>query len=68
MTLNQITRRVRPVKVSDEKRLINRGWKKLTPLQVRQFAKDDCKIAMKVVGGMMYELQILNGNTYIRRF
>jgi hypothetical protein len=55
-------------RTSDEKRLLNRGWKKLTPSQARRFAKNDCVIALKVVGSMLYELQILNGNTYIRRF
>ena len=30
-------------------------------------AKHDDRVALKVVGSLLYELYYLNGNTYIRR-
>ncbi len=52
---------------STERHLLKRNWKKLTPKQVKQLAKHDDRIALKVVGSMLYELYQLNGNTYMRR-
>lgn len=52
---------------STEKHLIARGWKKLTPGQAKRLAKHDDRVALKVVGSLLYELYTLNGSTYIRR-
>jgi hypothetical protein len=50
-----------------ERHLLARGWKKLTPKQVLQLPERDYIIAPKVVGSMLYELQTMDGNTYMRR-
>lgn len=52
-----------------DRRLKTRGWKKLTPEQLKRFKRNGDKVATEVLRmrTFMYEIKILNGNTYIRR-
>lgn len=52
-----------------DKRLSNRGWKKLTPAQAKRFKRNGDKVASEVLGMVtfMYEIKASGSDIWIRR-